>query len=146
MTLPPALRVAAWLGPAVMTRVVTILLLVMLGILAMLAAHHSQGTQGETSHAVLAELNSASQPVAGNDGSTEVAVEPLVVGLAASCLVLIACCALGLALLTAPAWRAGQLRRLNAVAQAFRAVFIATSTAFTATAGPRLVALSISRT
>ncbi len=145
MRLPPAHILDARPSPARMMRLVTILLVLMLGALAMLAAHHAQTTPAETSHAVLAEYDTSPQPIAGNGGTTNTAGELLVVGLATGCIVLIACCTLGLAL-SARAWRADLFRRPSSVAKPLRAVIGGNPTALTPAARPNLVALSISRT
>ena len=129
-----------------MMRLVTIFLAVTMVVLGALAAHQAQTAQAATSHAVLAELDAAPQPLAGSGGSSDIAGEHLMVGLATGCIVLIACCTLGLALLSARAWRADLFRRLSAIAQPLRAVIGATPTALTPAARPSLVALSISRT
>lgn len=145
MSQPPAHSPATRYSPAAMTRLVTILLVLMLGALAMLAAHHAQTAQAETSHAVLAEYDTSPQPLADNGGTTDTAGEGLVVGLVTGCIVLIACCALGLAL-AARVWRADLFRQLGSVATALRTLIRANPTALTPAACPSLVALSISRT
>lgn len=144
MRLPPAHSLEARPSPATMMRLVTVLLVLMLGILAMVAAHHAQTAQGEASHAVL-EYDTTSQLLAGNGGSSDIAGEHVVAGLATGCIVLIACCALGLAL-AARVWRADVFRQLSSVAKPLRANIGASLTALTSAARPNLIALSISRT
>lgn len=147
VTLPPALRFEAPPGPAMMMRLFTIILAVTMVILGALAAHHGQVDRGETSHAVIAELDTAASSLAESAGSPDSASEHLMIGLATGCIVLIVCCTLGLALLAARAWRAGLFRRTNAIAQSLCALIIgAPPTALATVARPSLVALSISRT
>lgn len=146
MSLPPALSLEAPTGPAAMMRFVTILLILMVGVLGILAAHHAETMQTDPGHAVLAELDTAHQPAAAGSASPEIAGEHIAIGLATGCIVLIAGCALGLALLAGPTWRAALSRRLSAVAQPLRAVIGASTTALNSAARPSLVALSISRT
>lgn len=129
-----------------MLRLATIILMLVLGFLVLFAAHHAQTTQGETSHVVLAEIDNASQPLAGNDASPDIADENLAVGLATGCIVLTVCCALGLALQSVRAWRSDLFRRLNSVAKTVRAITGVSPTALLSAARPSLVALSISRT
>lgn len=132
-------------GPAVMMRLVTIFLILMVGVLGILAAHHAETVQTDTSHAVLAGLDIGPQPAVVGDASPEIAVEHIAIGLVTGCIVLIAGCVLGLALLAAP-WRAALSRRLSALAQRLRTVIGASSTALSSAARPNLVAFSISRT
>lgn len=147
VSLPPILRFEAPPGPAGMMRLFTIILAVTMVILGALAAHHAQGTQGETNHAVIAELDTNLPPLAASGGSPDSAGEHLMLGLATGCIVLIACFTLGLALLATRAWRAQLFRRLNAVVHALYALIIdAPPTALATVARPSLVALSISRT
>jgi|GEM_PF-1203477 hypothetical protein len=147
MSLPVALRLEAPPGPAAMMRLVTIILALMMVLLGVLAAHHAQTAQGEAGHAIVAEFETAHQPLAAGGAAPDIAAEHLAVGLAAGCIVLIACCALGLALLASRAWRADLFRRPSTVAQQLRTVILgAASTTLTTISRPSLVALSISRT
>lgn len=148
MTLHSALRFEAAPGPAAMMRLFTIILAVTMVILGALAAHHhAQVAQGEITQAVIAEFDTAPLPLAERAGSPDSTSEHLMLGLATGCIVLIAYCTLGLALLAARAWRAELLRRLNAVAQSLCALIIGPPPTTLATiAPPSLVALSISRT
>lgn len=130
-----------------MMRLFTVILAVTMVLLGALAAHHVQAAQGETGHAVVAELDTVPPPLAGIGGSPDSVGEHLVLGLATGCIVLIACCTLGLALLAARAWRAERFRRLNGVAQSLCELIIGPPpTTLAAVAQPSLVALSISRT
>lgn len=149
VTPTPTLRVTAAPRPAALMRLVTIVIALLLVALGVLAAHHAQTAQGESGHPVLTELTTAHQPIAEPDaGVFEIsAVEQLALGLAAGCIALIVCCALGLALLAARAWRAELSRRLGSAAQLARAIAIAAMPALLgAGARPSLIVLSISRT
>ncbi len=127
-------------------RLITIVLALMVGVVGMMmVAHHAQTALGESGQAVLAEFDTLPQSLTGGVVSTDTAGEYLVAGLATGCILLIACCALGLALLTIRAWRADLFRRLGRVAQPLRAVILATPMALTPAIPPDLVALSISR-
>lgn len=125
-----------------MMRLITILLAVAMVVLGALAAHHAQTVQGETSHAVLVELDTATQPLAGSGGPPDSPGEHLAAGLVTGCMVLIAC----LALVAARAGRGDLFRRLSWVADPLRAVTGVTPPAPTFAARPDLIALSISRT
>ena len=146
MSLPPTFRMKAPPGPSAVMRLVTIVLALMLVVLGVLVAHHAQAAQGETGHAVLAEPVTAHQPLGADGGaSPAVAAERIAVTLATGCIVLIVCCALGLALLAARAWRMDLIRGLSAASPSLRTAIIS-ATALTSVPRPSLVALSISRT
>lgn len=134
-----------------MMRLVTTVVALMLVILAMLAAHHAQTIQEQNGHAVVAELDATHQSVAAPGGigpaSVGVEAEQVMIGLATGCLVLIACCALGLALLASRTWRAQLAIGLNSMMRALRiGDFGGRFGAFAGDSRPSLVALSISRT
>lgn len=145
MSVPRAQSLEARPSPATIMRLVTILLAVTMVALGALAAHHAQTAQGDVSHSTVAELGTSSQPLAASGGAPAVAGERFMVGLATGCIVLIACCTLGLAL-AARVWRADLFRRLGSVANPLRTVIGANPTALTPATCPSLVALSISRT
>lgn len=149
MTPNLTLHVKAAPGPAALMRLVTIVVALLLVVLGVLAAHHAQTAPGETGHPVLTELATAHQPIAADPGAgpADVSAEHIAMGLATGCIVLIICCALGLAMLAARAWRAELFRRLGSVAQLLHAVIIAvTSAPRGGGARPSLIVLSISRT
>lgn len=148
VTPTPSLRVTAAPRPAALMRLVTIVVALLLVVLGILAAHHAQTTQGESGHPVLTELATAHQPIADSAaGAPEIsAAEHIAMGLAAGCIALIVCCALGFAVLAARAWRAELFRRLGSAAQLLRATVIAATPALLgAGARPSLIVLSISR-
>lgn len=146
VTPTPALRVKAAPGPAALMRLVTAVLALMLVVLGVLAAQHAQTSQGEIGHTVLMELEVAHQPLTAVGGAvSDTAGELLTFGLVAGCIVLIICCALGLALLAARAWRAEPFRRLGRAVQLFRAM-VGGAIPAGGGARPSLIALSISRT
>lgn len=147
----PVIRVKAAPGPAALMRLVTIILALMLVVLGVLAAQHAQTAQGGTGHTVLTELDTAHQPFAVGVGvgstSSDIAGAYIAVGLATGCIGLIVCCALGLALLAARAWRADLFRRLSGATQLLRVIIVgATPGAVAGRDRPSLIVLSISRT
>lgn len=149
VTPTPTLRVTAAPRPAALMRLVTIVIALLLVALGVLAAHHAETAQGESGHPVLAELTTAHQPIAEPDaGASEIsAVEHFALGLAAGCIALIVCCALGLALLAARAWRAELFKRLGSAAQRLQSIIAAAIPApLGGGARPNLIALCISRT
>lgn len=149
MSPTPVIRVKAARGPAALMRLVTIILALMLVVLGVLAAQHAQTAQGGTGHTVLTELDTAHQPLAVGVGSTssDIAGAHIAIGLATGCIVLIVCCALGLALLAARAWRADLFRRLSGATQLLRAIIVGATPGAVADRGrPSLIVLSISRT
>lgn len=150
VTLNTTLRVKAVSRPAALMRLVTIVVALLLVLLGVLAAHHAQTAQGEPGHAVLTELATAHQPLAPDHGagSFDGSAENIAMGLATGCIVLVVCCALGLALLVARAWRADLFRRLGRATQVLRAIItiVASPAPFGGRAGPSLIVLSISRT
>lgn len=139
-------RTEAVFGSVALMRLLTVVLAVLLVILGVLAAHHAQNAGGETGHVVLAEPETAHLPLAGDGESwPAIAVGEVAVGLATGCVVLVVCCALGLALLASRAWRADLFRRLGNAVRFVREAFTVFPSV-TPGARPSLVALSISRT
>lgn len=123
-----------------MMRFVTIVLAVAVVVLGVLAAHHAQATQGETSHAVLVELDTVAGSLPDSGGSPDTPSEHLGAGLVTGCIVLIAC----LTREAARTRRADVYRWLSRVAHALGAINGVIPAA--RAARPDLVALSISRT
>ncbi len=147
MSLTPSLRLQAPPGPAAMTRLITVVLALMMIGLGVMAAHHAQTAQSAPGHAVVVELKTAHQPVsAEGHAPPDFIVGDIAVGLATGCIVLIACCALGLALMAARAWRADLFRRLIAAARSLPATIIDAAPGVAGVPRPSLIALSISRT
>lgn len=148
MTSNPALRTAVG-GPNALMRLVTIIVVLLVATLGVLAAQHAQTARGETGHLVSTELATAHQASAlGPDGGvSESSAEQVAIGLVTGCIVLIVCCALGLALWAARAWRAELSRRLFNATQGLLATFLSvTRDRPGVTARPSLIVLSISRT
>lgn len=130
-----------------MTRLLTTLLALTIVILGALAAHHVQAAPTGASHMTIAEVNTVPQPLMSGDESVTFAAEQIVAGVTTGCIVLIACCVLGLALISAHAWRARLHERISAVARLIPTLLInAPPTTLPTAARPSLVALSISRT
>lgn len=149
MTPNPTFHVKAGHRPAALMRLVTIVVALLLVVMGVLAAHHAQTAQGETGHPVLTELATAHQPIAAglDAGASDMSAEHIAMGLATGCIVLIVCCALGLALLAARAWRAELFKRLGSAAQRLQSIIAAAIPApLGGGARPNLIALCISRT
>src|SRR5690554_222014 len=118
MSMPPALRFQAPRGPAAMLRLLTIIMALMLVVLGALAANHAQAAQAETSQSIGAEPDTAHQLTTADGGAALQGDDThIALGLATGCIVLIACCAFGLATLSASAWSAHLLRRLGGITQ-----------------------------
>lgn len=127
-------------------RLLTTLLALTIVILGAMAAHHVQAAPTGASHMTIAEANTVPQPLVDGDSSVFFAAEQLAAGVATGCIVLIACCVLGSALISARAWRARLHERISAVARFPTPLIKAPPTALPTAARPSLVVLSISRT
>ena len=148
MTSNHALLTAAR-GPNALMRLVTIVVVLLVVTLGVLAAQHGQTARSEPGHLVFTELSTAHQvsAVDSDAGASESSAEQVAIGLGAGCIVLIVCCALGLALRAARARLAELSRRLANATERLLATFLAVFRDRPGvTARPSLIVLSISRT
>jgi len=148
VTWEPTPRVDDAFGLVALMKVVTVSLALLLVALGVLASHPGQATRDEAGHLAGTALVAEQQRIVVDPTTgTSVAIsEEVVIGLATGCVLLAACCALGLALLSARKVIARVLGRLQAPDRSLRIEAVAPTGLFACRRSPSLTVLSISRT
>ncbi|MDP3207639.1 MAG: hypothetical protein Q8M65_00690 [Rhodoglobus sp.] len=134
------------LNTAVALRALTIALTSLVLLLGALAAHHAEASTFEADYTASGQLQDEHTPtLTGDQVSTTVASESVLVTLVAGCVVLAICCVIALALLTRAHW-AALLARYRGAATPSQVRNLLFTTFPSALAAPSLFSLSISRT